>query len=101
MASPGLTQIGFGNIVLADSEAEPIDFYTVPAEVNIDPGIAIDGYISLQGVRNYAGGVTVKLVDGGGNIVAQTTTDTIGHYYFDKGQNGNPLARFPFSTWSC
>ena len=89
---PGQTQIGFGDIVLADSEAEPIDFYTVPAEVYIDPGISIEGYISLQGVRDYAGGVTVKLVDGGGNIVAQATTDSNGFYYFDQDQNSNPIA---------
>ena len=95
--SPGISQITLGETTLSDSESNPITYTFQPGQIEVIPGISVGGQVYLQGLRNYAGGVNVKLIDQNYNIIATVTTDTYGRYFIDKDINGNPLPQGTFA----
>ncbi|MBN1218722.1 MAG: DUF11 domain-containing protein, partial [Anaerolineae bacterium] len=64
------------------------------------------------GLDNGAGGITVRLYNSGGSVIATTQTDADGYYEFNTDSGGNPLSAgtytievdafgtFPSGTWS-
>ncbi len=88
---PGSSTIEFAYATLADDEAQPLEFTTQAAAVQVISGITVTGQVYLQGVKGYAGGIEVKLIDVQQQIVATTITDAVGNYRFEHNQAGQPL----------
>ena len=91
---PGVSNIIFDKVDLSDSEGQPISFTTQTGEIDVIPaGISVSGYVYLQGVRGYAGGVAVKLINESGDEIADTVTNSSGYYMFTRDKSGQPLSQ--------
>lgn len=96
--SPGVSDITFGDLALSDSETNLIEFTAQAGQIEVTPGISIKGKVTLQGVRNYAGGVDIELIDQNFNVIATATTDSSGNYLIDHDLNVNPLPQGTFAV---
>ena len=87
----GMSNIGFGDVSLSDSGSIPALYTLLPGYIHVIGGISVYGSLNLQGVRDYAGGVEVKLINEVGDEIASTTTDYYGYYHFYEDENGQYL----------
>ena len=53
--------------------------------------LTIEGQVYLQGIRDYAGKVNLRVIDQNNNAIATGETDYYGHYFIDQDLNGSPL----------
>lgn len=89
--APDATSLSFGPVKLSDSQGQEISCTTEAGFIEVVPFVTVRGQVRLQGVRGYAGGVQLSLVDQTGREVASTTSSTDGNYEFSRTHDGNPI----------